>query len=615
MDENQRNVVTLNWFVALPNITREEWESREFHQMPSPPKVITQDELSPQALRDRIFDLNTVRKLTRDQYEAGQAVLSGGQPISGSRISPPPDATKKGDLYQHVERGLKKLDEQQEEIGIQIPPGPQQVRGIAGSGKTVLMAMKAARIHLQHPDWNIALTFFTKSLYQHITDLVRRYYWQFAEEEPDWDKFHILHGWGGETTSNGLYYTLSLECDKQPRNRNSAKKITEKKEAPELFDACCKELLQSEQIPQIFDAILIDEAQDFESNFYKLCREALTEPKRLIWAYDEAQSLGSLTAPSAKNMFGEDSNGNPIVDLSGAYKGGIQKSRIMRRAYRSPQEVLMTAHIFGMGLKREAGAIQAITSKEGWDSIGYKVRSGDFRRIGETIELTRPAEHSSHPLQANQVAKPFVTIESCKNPEDEIKTVAKRIRRDIDEHGLAPEQIIAIPVGLWKYGRSQGYSLADELSDYGINSSLAWKEKQDDEEAPESMNFTQSGKVTISRVNRAKGNEAAAIYVLGIGQVDKEWRPKSTVQRRNEAFVAITRSRAWCHITGIDDDTSIFDELRSILDQINDGGDPVVTFAAPDIQNLDHEMESSFETVLDDFTQYTEPDTVGSDDF
>ena len=85
-------------------------ESRFSPDALGPPTVITQDELLPQALRNRIFDLDTVRKLTRDQYEAGQAVLSGGQPISGSRISPPPDA-KKADLYQHVERGLKKLDE------------------------------------------------------------------------------------------------------------------------------------------------------------------------------------------------------------------------------------------------------------------------------------------------------------------------------------------------------------------------------------------------------------------------------------------------------------------------------------------------------------------------
>ena len=50
----------------------------------------------------------------------------------------------------------------------QIPPGPQRIRGIAGSGKTRLLCQKAAWMHKEHPDWDIAYVFFTQALYDEI---------------------------------------------------------------------------------------------------------------------------------------------------------------------------------------------------------------------------------------------------------------------------------------------------------------------------------------------------------------------------------------------------------------------------------------------------------------
>lgn len=615
VDDRNQVVVPVNWFVALPNITRSEWEGRGFHNAPSTPTVITRDDLSPQALRRKFFSPETTATLTYEQYEAGRAVLSGGQPISGTRGSTPPDATKKGELYQKVKKGLNSLDRKQEEIGIQIPPGEQQVRGIAGSGKTVLMAMKAARMHLRHPDWKIVLTFFTKSLYQQITDLIKRFYWQFAESEPDWNNLKIMHGWGGKTTLDGFYYTLALECGVRPRHPGSAKELADGDSPPELLDACCEELLDSGRVPEKYDAILIDEAQDFEPNFYKLCRESLTEPKRLIWAYDEAQSLGTLTAPSPTNLFGEESEGDPIVDLRGTYEGGIQKSQIMRKAYRAPRDVIVAAHIFGMGLKRDRGAVQAITTKEGWENIGYEVLSGDFRRTGETIELTRPQEYSPHPLQEERAAKPFVTLERYTKKRSEVEAVAMRIRNDIEEQNLAPEEIIAIPLGDYRRKQQQGNKLSEELKNYDIDAYRVWSDSPKQSSGiDDDAVFTQDGAVTISGINRAKGNEAATVYILGLEEVENNSRRNHIVQRRNEAFVAITRSRAWCHITGVEDESNVFKELESILDQFDTESDPVLSFPAPNIQDLEREMESSFPTTLDQFTELARPEIVDIQD-
>jgi superfamily I DNA and RNA helicase len=76
-----------------------------------------------------------------------------------------------------------------------------------------------------------------------------------------------------------------------------------------------------------------------------------------------------------------------------------------------------------------------------------------------------------------------------------------------------------------------------------------------------STDFRREGRVTLAKLHYAKGNEAWKVYVTrfqnavaGPGGVEDE------VCRRNKAFVALTRSRAWCVVTG--QEALAFDELR-----------------------------------------------------
>jgi superfamily I DNA and RNA helicase len=57
--------------------------------------------------------------------------------------------------------------------------------------------------------------------------------------------------------------------------------------------------------------------------------------------------------------------------------------------------------------------------------------------------------------------------------------------------------------------------------------------------------------VTLSTVYRAKGNEAASVYVLG---VDAVFESRRSIQHRNRLFTAITRAKAWVTLTGVGDD-------------------------------------------------------------
>lgn len=358
-------------------------------------------------------------------------------------------------------------------------------------------------------------------------------------------------------------------------------------------------MLEEAELPQLYDGILIDEAQDFEQNFYRLCRAALKPPKRLVWAYDEAQDLSSPSVPEPISTFGTDENGDPIVDLRGAYEGGIQKSQIMRRAYRTPRSVLMTAHVFGMGLKREAGAVQEITNKEGWRNIGYEARSGDFRKVGEPIELARPTEYSPHPLTDVDDAQPFLQLDEFETHDDERAWLATQIQRDIGERGLEPEDILVIPID--DSIRTEGEQIADVLTERGLDVHRVWKAKSSGKH--EGTSFRRSGHVTVAGVNRAKGNEAAMVYIPHIDNIADTDRRRDTAQRRNEAFVALTRTRCWCTMSGTGQ-SLVFDELRDIIEEVSQA-ESIVTFPAPNPR----ERESAAETTLFD---WADPSSVRS---
>lgn len=83
--------------------------------------------------------------------------------------------SSRGAIIREVEKEIANLDRWQKQGAIESPEGPQRIRGLAGSGKTVVLALKAAYLHAQHPEWRIALTFQTRSLYQQLIDLVRRF--------------------------------------------------------------------------------------------------------------------------------------------------------------------------------------------------------------------------------------------------------------------------------------------------------------------------------------------------------------------------------------------------------------------------------------------------------
>ena len=95
-----------------------------------------------------------------------------------------------------------------------------------------------------------------------------------------------------------------------------------------------------------------------------------TSARRIIWAYDEAQSLDRLAVPKARELFGEELG--QILTGGTQYKGGIKKNEVMKRCYRTPGPVLVAAHTLGMGLLRHGGMVAGL-DHSGWVA-GHRLR-------------------------------------------------------------------------------------------------------------------------------------------------------------------------------------------------------------------------------------------------
>ncbi|MBG1271514.1 ATP-binding domain-containing protein [Nostoc sp. WHI] len=590
-DENflLNNKVAARVIVALPKITRRAWRGKGFddNHLACPP-IIFKDDLERQPdLLDYIANNATVIRHTASTLNDQQ-----WQQLLKKVVSPIPDKTPpviqnttpspRSQAIAHLHEWISDVDWQQTEIGMQIPPGPQRIRGTAGSGKTLLLCQKAARMHLRHSDWDIALVFFTRSLYNLIIELVDQWLRYFSGGEVCYNakssKLKILHAWGG-TNQPGLYSTICKASRVQPKNVSHFPNFT-----PETaLAAACRDLLEVATIAPQFDAILIDEGQDLiidddalkfqgKQPFYWMAYQALRSPeantpelRRLIWAYDEAQSLNSLVIPTSKQVLGSELSQIIGGSSGGFYLGKIRKAHVLKRSYRTPRCILAAAQALGMGLLRPEGMLAGITNKKDWERIGYQVTQGDFRIPGATVTLTRPQENSPNPIQTLW-DKELISFQSYSSRQAELKALANCIKHNIEDEKLNPSQdILVIVLGNSFETKRLQEQTANHLLDVGINYYIPTAPTincfPNNSQNVFPNRFWNPDSVTIAGIHRAKGNEASVVYVVGLDYIA---RNESNITARNQLFTAMTRTRGWLYLSGIGN-YPMYNEIRQVI--------------------------------------------------
>lgn len=582
-EQSLRRKVNGRAIVALPLITQKEWQQKGFHLLPCCPPIIFKEHLNLLGIIQQTTPIIKGEKLNDEQWKLLLSVISGNpvfrQPANKvipkldipEILSPIPDS--RASILAKARQHLSDFDIQQEYIGKQIPPGPQRIRGIAGSGKTVLLCQKAANMHLKHPDWDIALVFFSRSLYDPITQQLDKWLRRFSSGEIKFDrhnrKLRVLHAWGGKNQP-GLY---SVICQAAGVRCLTVDDTDSKKPNASLAEACSV-LLETAVIPQIFDAILIDEGQDLivdeEYKFqgkqpfywmaYQTLRPVEPEQRRLIWAYDEAQSLECLNMPTAGELFGDEL----ALMVTGEYPDGIKKTETLHRCYRTPTPILTAAHGIGMGLLRSHGMLSGITRTEDWKALGYEV-TGRFSP-GQQITLKRLKENSPN-IIPELWQKPVLEFEIYGDRESELAALAGNIIYNLKSDGLKRDRdILVIVLGSFADAIALETEVAEFLISQGIDIFIPgttncniFKPYIDNSDPNK---FWCEGGVTVSRIHRAKGNEADMVYVVGLDNIAEN---ESNIALRNQLFITLTRTRGWLKLSGIGN-YPMYEEMQRVID-------------------------------------------------
>jgi len=447
----------------------------------------------------------------------------------------------KGTKIKALEDSIANLDTQQSAAVVETFDGVQRIRGLAGSGKTIVLALKVAYLHARHPDWLIAVTFNTRSLKKQFENLITTFVLEQTNEEPDWEKVRILHAWGapGGKDKNGIYYEFCRDHGVEYFDFRSAGQFG----ADRQFEGACDVALQGVKtfVPK-YDAILVDEAQDFSPNFLLLCYEYLKKPKRLVYAYDELQNLGKRSLPPVEEIFGKNPDGTARVIFHPAEPGKPKQDIILDICYRNSRPVLSTAHALGFGIYGKKGLVQIFENKNLWLDIGYKVQDGQLED-GQAVSLRRTSKSSPEFLEKHSSIDDLISFEVFKSEEEQTAWLVQAIQRNLGTDELLPDDIVVI--------NPDPFTTRDAVKDArkilmqeGINSNLAGITSSVDI-------FTEPGTVTFTGVFRAKGNEAAMVYVINAQDCFSALLPRDVARVRNRLFTAITRSKAWVRVLGV----------------------------------------------------------------
>jgi superfamily I DNA and RNA helicase len=213
-----------------------------------------------------------------------------------------------------VDRNILLLDPEQERIARNLGDGHRLVFGVAGSGKTVILAARVRLLAQRHSDWDILVLCYNRLLRDLLYQLI------IPQDYEANITVNTFHSWARNfilSCNSGIsqrYKTLESEHENSGDMNDFFKNIV-----PSLLS----DVVESAQTIR-YDAILIDEGQDFQQEWYQAMMPLLnSETNSLLVTCDGLQGIYE-----RKDFYWSDV--------------GIEaRGRVMRisKSYRNPVEV------------------------------------------------------------------------------------------------------------------------------------------------------------------------------------------------------------------------------------------------------------------------------------
>jgi len=206
-------------------------------------------------------------------------------------------------------KDISLLDLEQENIAKSLGDGHYLLKGVAGSGKTLILAYRVRYFSQLHPDWKILFVCYNISLRKYVEAIINNLM-------PDGlSKVEILH----------FHELVKIKTNENiPLHNNESSEDYDLRVGTTLEYA----ILNNRIFGGKYDAIMIDEAQDFSTEWLRGVKGLINKNESLTISYDPAQEI------YPRKRIWKDAN----IEVVGG-----RRSRRLKRSYRNTHQILQLA--------------------------------------------------------------------------------------------------------------------------------------------------------------------------------------------------------------------------------------------------------------------------------
>lgn len=311
-------VIRCGYGVVFTNITRKQYESTDLPEVFHEQFLMFRDEMSesadPEAFREQLWRMvspNLGGQLSMPQFDRLRGLLF--PEIRVTQIALPIPPVDDPQTSPAEDRTLRVMDLAQEQLARSLGEGHRIVRGVAGSGKTLILAFRAE--YLARASTNpVLLLCYGNGIAGRLENAMQD---RGVEDRVQVFTFHgwcrkMLHTYGIPLPSHEAYPA-----------------------ADAWFAATVQTVLDAVERGHIpsgqYDAVLIDEGHDFYPEWLKLAARMVNPATRaLMVVYDDMQAIYQGRKRPVWKQLGIEASGRTTV-LKVNYRNTIQILRFARR--------------------------------------------------------------------------------------------------------------------------------------------------------------------------------------------------------------------------------------------------------------------------------------------
>ena len=310
-------VFSFGYGVVFTNITRKQFEQTDLREVFPPERCIFRDEMTesvdPDAFREQVWrmvsprigpalslpQIDRVRALLFPEIRVTQIALPFDEP--NAKASPADD------------RMLEVMDMHQELLARSMGEGHRIVRGVAGSGKTLILAFRAEQI-ARAASRPVLLLSYANGISGRLENAMQD---RGVEDKVVTSTFH---SWCWK-----MLRTYDIPHPSEKDIPDYSERLAASVQA--VLDAAERGLIPGGQ----YDAVLIDEAHDFEPQWLALAAKMVNpDTKALMIVYDDAQAIYKGRTRPVWKQLGIEAAGRTTV-LKVNYRNTAQILRFARK--------------------------------------------------------------------------------------------------------------------------------------------------------------------------------------------------------------------------------------------------------------------------------------------